>query len=568
MVTIKRLFLLLMFLPALAGADERILDFHSDIRVLSDGMLEVTETIIVRAEGQQIRRGIYRDFPVDYRDRLGNDYHIRFEPLIVMRDGQREAFHTARSGRDVRIYFGRKDYFLEHGEHKYVFRYRVNRMLGFFDQHDELYWNVTGNRWPFPIDKAGATVRLAFDAPRDQLMVDGYTGRYGSNAQEYGRYLDDEGNVHFAARNPLPQGHGLTIVVGWPKGYVDEPTSVDRIGWLLSDNRSLLIVVIGLFLMLAYFIPVWRSHGKDPEPGVIVTRYEPPRGFSPASLRYIQKMYYDDKVMTAAIVNLAVKGYLEIYSRKGTHTLKKLGAVNATAKMAPGEKELYEELFAEGDEIELEQENHEILGDARSAHSASLEQDYRQHYFQWNGWLNVPGILIALLAAALALVFGNGMTLFTIIVIVLTFITAIVFAIIMKRPTMRGRALLDEIVGFEDYLEVAEKDELNLRNPPEKTPELFEAFLPYALALGVEHAWAEKFASVLASIRNPDGTPYHPSWYHGSWNTAKLSRTTSKLSSGLHSAVRSSVTPPGSASGGGGGGFSGGGGGGGGGGGW
>jgi hypothetical protein len=567
-VTIKRLFLLLSLLPALAGADERILDFHSDIRVLSDGMLEVTETIKVRAEGRQIRRGIYRDFPVDYEDRLGNDYHIRLEPLIVMRDGQRESFHTVRSGRDVRIYFGLKDHFLEHGEHTYEFRYRVNRMLGFFDQHDEIYWSVTGNRWPFPIDKAGATVRLMFDAPRDQLMVDGYTGSYGSNAQEYGRYLDDEGNVHFAARNPLPQGHGLTIAVGWPKGYVDEPTSVDRIGWLLSDNLSLLIVVIGFFLMLAYFIPVWRSHGKDPEPGVIVTRYEPPKGFSPASLRYIRNMYYDDKVMTAAIVNLAVKGYLEIYSRQGTKTLKKLSAINATAKMAPGEKELYEELFSDGDEVELEQENHEILGEARIAHSVSLEQDYKQHYFQWNGWLNVPGILIALLAAALALVFGNGMTLFTLIVIAVTFVTAIVFAIIMKRPTMRGRALLDEIVGFEDYLEVAEKDQLNLRNPPEKTPELFEAFLPYALALGVEQAWAEKFASVLASMRNPDGTSYHPSWYHGSWNTGKLSRTTSRLSSGLHSAVRSSVTPPGSASGGGGGGFSGGGGGGGGGGGW
>ena len=328
----KRLLLLLLFLPALAGADERILSFHSDIRVLPNGMLEVTETIKVRAEGQQIRRGIYRDFPVDYRDRLGNDYHIQLEPLLVMRNESRESWHTARSGRDMRIYFGHRNRFLEHGEHTYVFRYRVNRMLGFFDEHDEIYWNVTGNRWIFPIDKAEATVRLAFDAPRDQIMVDGYTGRYGSSAQEYSRYLDDAGNVHFTANEPLPPGSGLTIVVGWPKGFVDEPTTIDRVGWLLSDNRSLLIAVVGFFLLLAYFLPVWRSHGRDPEPGVIVTRYEPPKGFSPASLRYIQKMYYDDKVMTAAIVNLAVKGYLEIYSRSGMHTLRKLDMVNATAK--------------------------------------------------------------------------------------------------------------------------------------------------------------------------------------------------------------------------------------------
>lgn len=133
---------------------------------------------------------------------------------------------------------------------------------------------------------------------------------------------------------------------------------------------------------------------------------------------------------------------------------------------------------------------------------------------------------------------------------------------------MRGRKLLDEMMGFSDYLEIAEKEELNLRNPPEKTPALFETLLPYALALGVEQTWSEKFAGVLAAVRNPDGSAYSPSWYSGSWNTANLSKTTSNLSSGLNSALGSSVSPPGSSSGGGGGGFSGGGGGGGGGGGW
>ena len=146
--------------------------------------------------------------------------------------------------------------------------------------------------------------------------------------------------------------------------------------------------------------------------------------------------------------------------------------------------------------------------------------------------------------------------------------TMVFFAIIMKRPTIRGRNLLDEILGFKDYLEVAEKDELNLRNPPEKTPELFETYLPFALALGVDQLWAEKFAAVLAAVQQADGATYQPLWYNGSFNTMDLSGTTSQLSSSLNTAITSSVTPPGSSSGGGGGGFSGGGGGGGGGGGW
>ena len=564
----RALALLLLCLPLAAIADERILSFHSDVRVFTDGMIEVTETITVRAEGQQIRRGIYRDFPVEYEDRLGNAYNISLEPLSVLRNGQPEAFHTVRSGRDVRTYFGSSSRFIDRGEHTYHFRYRVNRMLGFFDEHDELYWNVTGNNWAFPIDKATATVYLEFDAPSDQVFVEGFTGRMGSQAQDYGRFMDDAGAVHFVANHPLPASHGLTIVVGWPKGFVDEPTRLDRVGWLLKDNRNLLVAVFGYLLLLLYYIPTWLSHGKDPEEGVVVTRYEPPKGFSPASLRYIRQMYYDDKVMTAAIVNLAVKGYLEIRKKGGTHSLRKLDTATLKPPLAPGEKELYEALFAKDDVVALKNSNHKVLGNARSRHSQSLRDDYKNHYFRTNGLLNVPGILIVILTTLLAVNIGRGATAPVIVMIVLSFITMAFFAIIMKRPTIRGRKLLDEMLGFKDFLEIAEKDELNLRNPPEKTPELFETMLPFALALGVEQAWSERFAKVLAAIRDPNGDPYRPSWYSGNWNSSSLSKATSSLAGGLGSAVSSSVSPPGSSSGGGGGGSSGGGGGGGGGGGW
>ena len=559
---------LLLLVPLAAASDERILEFHSDVRVFEDGMIEVTETIKVRAEGKQIRRGIYRDFPVDYEDRLGNEYRMRLQPLAVLRNGESESYHTVRSGRDVRTYFGRSDRFIEHGEHTYTFRYRVGRMLGFFEEHDELYWNVTGNDWAFPIDKATATVKLEFAAPPNALRIDGYTGRLGSNAQDYGRIINDDGSVFFKANQPLPTAHGLTIVVGWPKGLVEEPTKMTRAGWLLKDNANLMSVAAGLFLLLLYYIPVWLSHGKDPAEGVVVTRYEPPTGFSPASLRYIRQMYYDDKVMTAAIVNLAVKGYVEISKQGKTHTLTKVDSATLKPELAPGEKELLKGLFKQGDVIALKDDNHSLLSEARVDHSESLKKDYKDHYFQTNGLLNLPAIVVVIAATVIALNVGSGATPFVIAGIVIMFLTMVFFAIIMKRPTLRGRKLLDEVIGFEDFLEIAEKEELNLRNPPQKTPELFEAFLPYALALGVEQAWSEKFAKILGSIRNADGSPYSPTWYHGHWNTANLSQSTNALSSGLSSAVASSVSPPGSSSGGGGGGFSGGGGGGGGGGGW
>ena len=564
----RQFLLLVLLLPLAATADERILNFHSDVRVFSDGMVEVTETIQVRAEGKQIRRGIYRDFPVDYKDRLGIDYRLRLEPLAVLRDGNTESWHAVRGGRDVRVYFGSKNRFLDAGEYTYTFRYRVDRTLGYFEQHDEIYWNVTGHEWAFPIDKASATVRLEFDAPRDAILVEGYTGRFGSNEQDYGRYLDDNGAVHFQANRPLPVAHGLTIVVGWPKGFVTEPTVADKIGWVIKDNSDLLVALLCVIALLAYYIPTWRSHGKDPEPGVVVTRYEPPQGFSPASLRYIRQMYYDNKVMTAAIVNLAVKGYVEIVEADGKHSLRRRPAADAVAALAPGEKELYDALFADGDDVALENDNHEILGGARDAHRMSLEDDYKRNYFKTNGWLNVPPVLILIISVVIAIGLSNGPSVPVIGTFIVAGVLLVWFAVIMRRPTLRGRKLLDEMEGFSDYLDVAEKDELNLRNPPEKTPQLFEALLPYALALGVEQGWSDKFAAVLAAIRNPDGSEYSPDWYRGNWNTRNLSRTTNGFTRGLNRAVASSVTPPGSSSGGGGGGFSGGGGGGGGGGGW
>ena len=560
--------LLLLLLPLFAAADERILSYNSDIVVMQDGWIEVTETIRVRAEGDRIRRGIYRDFPTEYFDKLGNRYEVDFQPLAVLRNERSESFHSQDYRNGVRTYFGSSNRFVEHGIHTYAFRYRASRMLGFFEEHDELYWNVTGFDWAFPIDKASASVRLDFDVAPSNIKITAYTGPRRSREQDYTGFVDADGIAHFEANSPLAALDGLTIVVMWPKGHVLAPSWMQRTGWLLRDNLNLLIVLAGFAGVLAYHIPVWKRYGKDPEEGVLVTRYEPPEGFSPASLRYIRQMYYDDEVMTAAIVNLAVKGYLRINDLGSEHTLFKLDAGSDAAPLAAGEKELYDALFEDGKRVVLEQDNHDLLGGARSAHRKSLKQDYKQHYFRINALLNIPAIPIVLGSTLLALALGGPPSFTVIGVVVVMFLTMVFFAIIMKRPTLRGRKILDQMLGFKDYLEVAEKDEMNLRNPPEKTPQLFEAYLPFALALGVDQAWSEKFAKVLASVRGPDGRAYQPSWYSGNWNSSNFSESVSSVSSGLGSAISSSVTPPGSSSGGGGGGFSGGGGGGGGGGGW
>lgn len=558
--------LIWLLLPGLAWTDERILDYHSDILIRKDGWIEVTETIRVRAEGINIRRGIYRDYPTRYEDRLGNDVVVDYEPRSVLRDGRTEDFHTENRSNGVRAYFGSAERFLDPGEYTYTWRYDAGRMLGFFESQDELYWNVTGLGWDFPIDRASATVSFDFELPAEAIGVEAYTGGFGDEGDAYAASVDNGGRAQFQTLAPLGLHEGLTVVVTWPKGYVEAPGAIQKAGWLLSDNANLLVASGGLLLLFAYYVPMWRKYGRDPEEGLVVTRYEPPDGFSPASLRYIEKMSYDNKAMTAAVVNLAVKGYLRIKKVGDLHTLERADPGGSPPQLAPGEKELLEALFRDGNTIALDNENHEVLGAARAGHRASLRRDYANRYFRTNGGMNLPALLVAVATAVIALNVGGGATPVVIGVLIAMVCVIVAFAILMKRPTGIGRKVLDAAAGFRDYLEIAEKDEMNLKNPPQKTPELFERYLPFALALGVDQQWTERFAAVFADLQRTRGTPYHPVWYTGSWNSRNFSAATAGLTGSLGSAISSSVTAPGSSSGGGG--FSGGGGGGGGGGGW
>ena len=560
--------ILVLLTSAVAGADERILSFDSNIVVSRDGWIEVTETIVVRSEAARIVRGIYRDFPTRYRDRFGNNYEVRYEPLAVLRDDQPENFFSEKYSNGLRTYFGRSDYYLQPGNYKYQFRYRASRVLGFFETHDELYWNVTGLDWDFPIDQASATVKLDIDGNGSITDTSAYTGPMGATGSDFDVQLLSNNQVRFVSTRALGPSEGLTVSVSWPKGQVVEPTALQAAGWLLRDNVNLLVILCGFVAMFSYFIPVWRHYGKDPEEGLIVTRYEAPDGFSPASLRYIQQMYYDNKVMTSAVISLAVKGYLRINESDGQHTLSKTDPGGSPAPLATGEKTLLDALFAEGSQAILDNKYHQLLGNARKVHRRSLKQDYAGRYFKTNGLLSFPGLMIAILSAIVALNVGDGATPLVLVVILAMIIVFAVFSALMRRPTVMGRKVLDQVLGFRDYLDIAEKDELNLRNPPEKTPQLFERYLPFALAMGVEQAWSERFSGVFARIHGQDQRQYQPSWYNGSWNSMDIGSNTSGLVSGLNGAISSSVTAPGSSSGGGGGGSSGGGGGGGGGGGW
>jgi len=618
-VSVSILAVLLTTGPSLAA--EEILVWQSAVVVQSDGQMTVSETIRVRAEGRQIKRGIYRDFPTTYRDRLGNKVKVGFDLVSVKRDGRPESFHTEKVENGIRIYAGHKDVILKPGIYTYTITYKTNRQLGFFEEHDELYWNVTGNGWVFPIRRASVSVALP-GVPMDQVRTDGFTGPQGSRERSFRSRVEGREQVVFETTRPLGPHEGLTIVVGWPKGFVSEPTLAERARFLLSDMAATLAGLGGLVLLLLYYLWVWMRVGRDPEKGTIIPLFDPPDGLSPAAMRYIREMGFDNRAFASAVINLAVKDYISIEDTKRALGLVTSYIFHRTGNepkipLSKGEQKLALKLFP-GDQktLKLEKANHTRISGAINTLKKLLKDEYSKTTFLNNSRYMTVGVMISVAILILwaltgetrsggpplffvilwsvpwaiatlslwatrkffmAVIFSLALTvvggvfaattsLVFIVSLILLIAINVLFYILLKAPTNLGRRIMDRIEGFRMYLSIAEEHRLEKLHPPEKTPELFEKYLPYALALDVDQEWSEKFATVLKQAAQSQG--YSPAWYHGdSWDHARPAMFASALGSSLSSAISSSSTAPGSSSGFGGG-SSGGGGGGGGGGGW
>jgi uncharacterized membrane protein YgcG len=559
--------LLTSLLALAADADERILDYRSDIQVLENGQLTVREFIRVQAEGRDIRRGIYRDFPTGYTDRLGNHVKVDFIPLSVSRNGQPEAWHTTDRSNGVRLYAGNPDHLLAPGTHEYELVFLTNRQLGFFNDHDELYFNAVGNGWVFPIDHAQATVTLPFHVSADQLSLDVYTGAYGLKQTDAIAEIVSGDTVRFESTRTLRPREGMTIAVAWPKGLIAEPTLQKRIAWFLQDNAAAIVLLLGLLGVLGWYIWAWNRVGRDPEKGVVIPRFEPPKGLSPAATRYVGHMSFDRNAFTAAVISLAIKGRLVIEEDDKDFVLRRVPDA-AESKLTPGEEAVLKALLpGKLSSIELDKANHGRFQKAQSGLKKALKSEYLGRLFLLNGKYMAPPVLISVAAAVIAFFFAGGPPVW-ITYLVFTLALHGTFAFLMRAPTPAGRLVMDEIEGFKMYLDTAEQDRLDRMRSPSLTPEVFETFLPYAYALGVENNWCQRFAREMPAQARQKAH-YQPGWYSGQFHGMNaLNHLGDNFSSSFSSAISSASSPPGSSSGSSGGGSSGGGGGGGGGGGW
>ncbi len=397
---------LFLALAGAARAEEIFTSYHSDIGLAKDGTLTVTETIRAIVEGDQIKRGIYRDLPLTFTDANGRTAKVDFKLVSVERDGNAEPYRTESIKGGIRIYSGDADVFLSRGEHTFRFTYETARQIRFFGDHDELYWNVTGTDWAFPIEEASAAVTLPSGVRAEALDV--FTGRYGATDKN-ARAVEEGDELMFTTTRRLQPGEGLTIAIKMPKGSIDRPSASTERLWWFRDNLAIIIAIAGLVIVVLYYSRAWLKVGRDPARGVMVPRWDAPDGISPALVNYIDNRGFSGEgwtALSAAALNLAVGGHVVLEDLKNSLVITSTGKAKA-GRLQTGEAALLKAVEDQGGKLVIDKANGKIVQKAGADFRSAMEREHRGKYYKANTVYVVGGVVLSVLFLLAIFLFGN-----------------------------------------------------------------------------------------------------------------------------------------------------------------
>jgi uncharacterized membrane protein len=534
---------------ALRTRELRIENFHSEIIVMPNGSVDVTETIQAHFIGGPWH-GLYRTIPVEYVTPQGLNYSLFLDIKRVADENGRPLKYESsrvRHYRKLKIYVPDAD----NSTHTISIEYTVSDAIRFFEDHDELYWNVTGDEWDVPIQSASA--RIILPEGTTNIRANVFTGAYRSRAQNADVEIVGNG-VEVRTREPLGYHEGLTVAVAFDKGFVHEPTAASKVAIFFRSNWPLGIPLLA-FLVMFY---LWWTRGRDPRLRPIAAQYEPPDQLTPGEAGTLVDNSADMRDITASIVDLAVRGYIVIEEHQKDRMLGLMHDKDynfilqkdrgAWAALKPHEQSLLEGLFTAGtvgESVSMSSlENHfytnlpEIKSDIFSSlithgYYTRRPDSVRSAYI---GAGVVIGCLIAFGGIKIASSQGTAPLTF-IIAGILTGLVICAFGWFMPAHTEQGTRALEGVLGFEDFLLHVESERFNRMI---KTPEMFEKFLPFAMALGVEKNWSRAFQGIMT--QPPQwyrGSSYGPNFYPMTF-TNDLGYMSSRASSVMTSAPRSS----------------------------
>ncbi len=555
----------LLMLPALsaplAARTWHISDYRTTIGVSEDGSTVVTERIDVDFNGQF--NGIHRTIPIEYPGPNGTNYTL-FLSILGVSDGagNKLKYESSARGdfRDLKIYVpGAVD-----ATRTVQIEYTVKNSTRFFPDHDEFYWNVTGNDWPVPIEHASAFVNFPA-AAAGSLRAQAFTGAYGSAEHSATANVSGSG-VEFETTEPLPMRGGLTIDVYLPKGILREPGPLTKAWWFLQSNTIVLLPLWAFAVMGA----LWWKKGRDPDPGVSVApMYEPPAGMSPAEVGTLVDDSLDPRDITSTLIDLAVKGYVKIEETQMkllmfTHKDYVFHLVKPRdqwTNLAGHERVMLENVFQDGDTTQLASLKNRFytaiptirgyIFTALKTRGMYTVDPNSGHLYAVGGALLVAAPFVLAQFTGLTKVFNSPLLL--VICGGLAALIVLLFGRQMTCKSTKGVRTRVAILGFQEFMNRVDADRLK-RMPPDT----FEKFLPFAMALGVEHHWAKAFEGLLTQPPNWYVSPNPMSTFSPLYFSSSMSSMASDVHQVFTSAPRSDSSGSGFSSDGGGG-FSGGG---------
>lgn len=479
---------------------EHVKSFDSNIVINKDGTIDVKEKIIYNFDSLQ-KHGIYREIPYIKTNQDGKKYELKFNNFSVTdENGRSYTFVKSWINEEfIRLKIGDADKLIT-GIHTYIISYKVSGALTYFSDHDELYWNATGNQWTVPIAVSTSEVVFPAGIKKEDIKTACYTGVSGSKVSDCS-YLD-----FFKSNRALLVGEGLTIVVSFPKNVVAVLEPKEFVSFWDSFIGKLVMGLMGFIGLMwyaglpFYIIYRWIRYGRDPSAssgqvhGVTSAWFDPPktqdgkRFLTPGEVGTLGDESVDMKDISATVVDLARRGYLiieekskdDFYFIKG----KKFGSNGGLLSF---EKKLLDGIFNTGDDIvKLKGKNLSVA--VSEVKNKLYQQVVEDKLFDKNPETTRTGYYVV---AGIALFTGNFFLA----------IVAFLFGRVMPRKTVFGVEAKNVSSSLKNFLG-SQQRQLEFQADKQM---MFERLLPFAVAFGVERIWAKRFESLNIT---------QPNWYH------------------------------------------------------
>jgi uncharacterized membrane protein YgcG len=491
--------------PANQNANMRLDSFSADIVVNQDSTFDVTETI--KGEFLRERHGIFRFIPTSYerdgfgKKRIGLDVEeVTLNGDSVMRDIYREGNSKVVKIGDPDVTFS--------GPFTYTISYQVDGALFTFEDKDrrEVYWNVTGTEWPVAIPDVQATVKVD-DVSADAFEAACYTGKFGSTKQECEKNVSD-GDVTFTAES------FMTVAVSFPAEHITGPSAFQTLAWWLRDNWDYFAFIVPIVVGVVLYRR-WSATGRDPEEkNVVAPSFEPPEELEPVEVGALLDVKADDRDFSAVLIGLAVKGYLKIRETESGLFSSKSYELEALKSADDGlseyEREVYQALFEDGDEVELKDRREELVKARKKVKKSVFERLAENGYFVKNprkvqGIYLVSAFFIGFAAFPLGFMTISNMRRPTVLIAgILTALMVGIVGMYMPKKTEKGAEAYEKARGFKLFLSKAEKYRIEWQ----EKEGIFAEFLPYAMAFEVADKWAQVFD--VEEVKEATGNWYVP----------------------------------------------------------